>query len=209
MLDETRRLWLRISCCAAVVAALAPPAHAQGRLRFDAAGGVAFPVAPSAVTDAWGTGFVLSAAVRARAGARLVVGPEVGYARFAFDREAFETQIAPMFPNVNIGGNDLAIVSVLADAEYALVEWGNTRPFARAAAGYAHVSRTAGSASGPNAGNVVFPGPDDDAATIRIGGGMRTLLTPTMTLFVDACWQIVWVDPDPLQFVPVRVGLRF
>jgi hypothetical protein len=110
---------------------------------------------------------------------------------------------------VNVSGNDLGIVSVLLDGEYALVDWGNTRPIARLGVGWAHASTTSPSASGPNAETVVFPEIDASGASARIGIGMRTLLQPALTLIVDVSWQIVWLDPDPVQFIPARLALRF
>jgi hypothetical protein len=195
--------------CAAVVLVCAPGAWAQSRLRFDGGGGGALPLAPSAITDLWSPGFVLTAGLRARVTPRLGIGPEVGYARFGFDADAFEATVADSFPGVNAGGNDLFVVSILVDAEFALTGWGNTRPYARAGIGWAHAGVTKASASGPGAGRLVLPDPGGDAATVRVGLGLRTLLTPTATLFVDACWQIAWLDPEPLQFVPIRAGLRF
>jgi hypothetical protein len=190
-------------------ALIAPAAGAQTSLRFDVAGGVALPLSPSAITDRWNTGFTLSAALRWRIGSRFLLGPDVSYTRFGFDTDAFEATIADSFPSVNVGGNDLYVVSTLLDAEYALSDWGNTRPVARAGIGWAHADVTDPTASGPNATRVTLPAPGGDAVTLRLGFGVRTLLTPVMTLFVDAAWQIAWLDPEPLQFVPVRLGVRF
>ena len=194
---------------ATLLIAAARPAHAQSRLRFDAGGGAAIALAPDAIPDLWQTGFTLSAAVRARVTPRFLVGPEFSYSRFRFDADAFESSLEDIAPAVNVSGNSLYFVSVLADAEYALLNWGNTRPFVRGGIGWGRARTVDGSASGPNASAVEFPQRQGDGLSARIGGGVRTLLTPTLTLLVDAGWHIVWIDPDPVQFVPIRIGLRF
>ena len=107
------------------------------------------------------------------------------------------------------GGNDLQVVPVTVGADIALTAWGNTRPYVTAGLGYYSVSVTAPQTSGPGADDVTLPDPSDDAFGARLGLGVRTLVTPAVTLFFDATYHAAWTSPDALGFVPLRVGLRF
>ena len=54
-----------------------------------------------------------------------------------------------------------------------------------------------------------LPDPGADGVALRLGVGVRMLVTLVITLFADASGQIPWLDPDPMQCVPVWVILRF
>ncbi len=185
------------------------PAAALPPYRLAFGGGLAVPTGSTAIADRWNPGFTLSAGVLVPANSRLAVTLDVGYARFGFDATAYELSIDDQFPNVNVTGNDLYVVPVTAGAEFLLTSWGNTRPYARADLGWTHTGVSKANASGPNANALTFPDALDDGFGIGLGFGVRTILTPNTYLFADAMWRIAWTDPDPLSFVPIRVGVRF
>lgn len=194
-----------------LVAALAAPlpARAQPPLKVSIAGGYTMPLAPDLFSDTWLGGFALAAGLHYRVSTRANVWLEVGYHRFGFDTEAFEASIASDFPSVSVSGNDLWIMPIHIGTDVTLTSWGNTRPYLLAGLGYDHLDHVAGAASGPNAAAVLFPDLGGDAFGTRLGAGVRTLLTPSMTLFFDAAWHQSWVSPDPVAFLPIRIGLRF
>jgi len=185
------------------------PAAAQPPFRIQFGAGLAVPTGSSTITDGWNPGFTLSAGVLVSVGSRLAVTLDTGYARFGFDATAYELANVEQFPNVNVTGNDLYAVPVTAGAEFLLNSWGNTRPYMRADVGWTFTGVSKPSASGPNANALQFPDPLDDGFGIGLGVGVRTLLTANSYLFADVMWRIAWTDPDPLSFVPIRVGVRF
>jgi opacity protein-like surface antigen len=191
------------------VVCLAGSARAQVPFKVAVAGGWTALVEPSAVTDFWNGGFVLSVGLHFRPAARLGVWTEVAYYRCDFDNEAFESAIADRFPDVNTSGNELYVLPVTAGVEYALTGWGNTRPYVTGGLGYYHFATNEAKASGPAAGQVQFPDPGDDAFGMRVGLGVRTLVTPAITLFLDASYHRAWASPDPIGLIPVRLGFRF
>jgi opacity protein-like surface antigen len=197
-----------MSACLTIVC-LASPAAAQFPFRVSVAGGWTFPVEPSDITDVYGGSYALAVGLHFRTAEQLGVWGEIGYYRHEFDTDAFEAAISDLFPGVNVDGNDIYIVPITAGVEYSLNAWGNTRPYVTGGVGFYQVSVTDPSASGPNAGNVDFPDATDNGFGIQVGAGVRTLVTPTLTLFLDATYHRAWISPDPLGFVPVRIGLRF
>jgi hypothetical protein len=189
--------------------ALAAPARAGLPVRFSLAAGWTFPVAPSSISDLWNGSAAFAAGATWRATSRVAIWADVGYYRHAFDTDAYESTISDLFPNVNASGNDLQVVPVSIGADVALTGWGNTRPYVSAGIGYYNVSVTKPEASGPQGEAVEFPDPSDEAFGARFGLGVRTLVTPAVTLFVDATYHRAWTSPDALGFVPLRLGLRF
>jgi len=185
------------------------PAGAQLPVKFSVAGGWTFPTGPSSVTDYWNGGGAIAAAASLRASARALVWLEVGYYRHEFDSDAFESAIRDQHPNVNVSGNDVQVIPVTVGADIALTGWGNTRPYVTAGLGYYDISVTKPETSGPAAADVELPDPSDDAFGARIGLGVRTLVTPAVTLFFDVSYHAAWTSPDALGFVPLRVGMRF
>jgi hypothetical protein len=200
---------LRCTVLACLLAVANTAVEAQTPLHVALAGGWTFPVAPTGVTDLWNGSVAIAAQLSWRATARTAPWIEIGYYRQAFDHEVLESTIRRIYPNVTVSGNDLQVVPVLVGVDVALTGWGNTRPYAAVGLGYDHIALTKPQASGPGADTVRFPDPGDDAFGARIGLGVRTLVTPAVTLFVDASYHVAWTSPEALGFVPVRVGLRF
>jgi hypothetical protein len=198
---------LAVAVC--VLAVCATSARAQLPIHVSFAGGWTIPVAPNAVTDLWTGHAAFAAAISWRASARLAPWIEVGYYRCGFDNDAFEATIQDLFPSVTTSGNDLQIVPVTVGTDIALTGWGNTRPYVGLGIGYYSLTVTTPQASGPGADNITLPDPSDDAFGARAGLGVRTLVTPTVTLFFDVTYHVAWTIPDAFHFVPVRVGLRF
>jgi opacity protein-like surface antigen len=188
---------------------VAGAAQAQVPFKVGVAGGWTLPVEPSAVTDSWNGGMALGLSVHFRSGARLGGWAEVEYHRLGFDSGAFEASIAGPFPGVNTSGNDLYVVPLTAGIEYSLTGWGNTRPYVTAGLGYYWFEVTEAEASGPASDGVQFPDPSDDGFGVRGGLGVRTLVTPAITLFLDVSYHRAWASPDPIDLVPMRIGLRF
>lgn len=192
-----------------VVLAAAAASAQSLPVRIALGGGFTSPVGSAAVTDSWNGGWALSAGLHYRTLDRVGVWLEAGYYRHLFDSDAFESTLRAQFPTVHVNGNDLAVVPLTAGAEVALTGWGNTRPYATAGLGYYHVSVTTPSASGTAADFVRFPDPSDDAFGARAGLGVRTLVTPSATLFLDATYHAAWTRPESIAFVALRSGLRF
>lgn len=193
--------------CILVVCAV--PARAQVPIHVSFAGGWTIPVAPNAITDFWNGHAAFAAGISWRATARLAPWIEIGYYRFGFDNDAFEATIQDLFPNVTTSGNDLQVVPLTLGTDIALTGWGNTRPYVGLGLGYYSLSVTAPQTSGPGADSVTLPDPSEDAFGVRAGFGVRTLVTPAVTLFIDATYHYTWTSPDAFAFVPVRIGLRF
>lgn len=187
----------------------AAPASALPPVKPFVAGGVALPVAAQSFADGWDPGLHLAAGFALRTSSRFLPWIEVGWSRLAFDTEAFEADVQATYPGLQVSGNALLVFSLAAGAEVALTSWGNTRPYIAAGLGYDHLDRSQPTASGPGSGNVEFPDPTDDALSLRAAFGVRTLVTPTVTLFLDAGWHHAWSSPDGLDLVPLRLGLRF
>lgn len=185
------------------------PAGAQIPIHVSIAGGWTIPVSPRTLTDLWNGSAVFAAGIGWRASARFAPWVEIGYYRHAFDNEAFEATIQDLFPSVNTSGNDLQVVPITVGTDFALTAWGNTRPYVAVGLGYYSMSVTAPQTSGPGGDAVALPDPSDDAFGARAGLGVRTLVTPGVTLFLDATYHIAWTSPEAFGFMPVRVGLRF
>jgi hypothetical protein len=198
-----------ISFIVAALVLAGRPAAAQPPFRIEFGAGLAVPTGSAAVRDGWNPGFTLSAGVLVPVGSRLAVTLDAGYSRFGFDSTGYELAIVDQFPNVNVAGNDLYVLPLTVGAEFLLTSWGNTRPYAHADLGWTHTGVSTPSASGPNASGLQFHDPLNDAFGIGIGFGVRTVLTPNTYLFADAMWRIAWTNPDPLSFVPIRLGVRF
>jgi opacity protein-like surface antigen len=195
--------------CALGVALAAARARAEIPFNVTVTAGWTLPVSPSALTDGWNGGPSIAAGIQHRLSSRLQAWFEVGYHRLGFDTQAFDASIASAFPNVHTSGNALWILPVHAGVDFALTSWGNTRPYLTAGVGYDHVGHTTPQASGPGASGVTFPEFSGGGFGIRIGAGVRTLLSPSVSLFIDASWHEAWVSPEAITFVPLRVGLRF
>jgi Outer membrane protein beta-barrel domain len=191
------------------LSAFATAARAQIPFHVSIAGGWTIPVTPKTFTDLWSGNGAFAAGISWRASSRLAPWLEIGYYRHAFNNDAFETSIQDLFPNVNASGNDLQVVPVTVGTDIALTAWGNTRPYVAVGFGYYSLSVTTPQTSGPGADSVSLPDPSDDVFGARLGLGVRTLVTPAVTLFFDATYHIAWTSPDAFGFVPVRVGLRF
>jgi opacity protein-like surface antigen len=179
------------------------------RPRLVVAAGVTLPAGPASFTDFWGPGLALAAGLQIAAIPHATLTLESGYYRHGFDTNAFEKKIRSTYPNVNVSGNALYVIPFTITAEIPLMRYGSTRPYASIGFGYEHVDLTKAEVSGPQADQVVVPGKSDDAFGARFGLGVRTALTPGATLFVDGTYYVIWSDPDPIRFVPLRLGVRF
>lgn len=195
--------------CAAVLLGMALPAHAFPAPKFSIAGGYVWPASPGSFTDRWNAGAAASAALSFRLDTRLAVSLEAGMYRLNFDTNTYESQLAGDFPGVQVTGNDVTVFPVTVGGEFSLTGWGNTRPYVAAGCGFYQVSVSDGSVTGTGAGAVEFPDLTDQAFGVRAGVGVRTLVTPSITLFADVTVHYAWVSPDPLALVPLRVGVRF
>lgn len=185
---------------------VAVPAAAQVPLRFDLGAGIAFPCSPGIANTYWDAGYTLSAGTRWRLNSRWSFGADLGFARFVVHEDA--ATLAPgdsVAPRVGA----LHVVPILLVAEFALSEWSNTRPFLSAHLGYIRV-RTADVAAVPVSVNPTPPPhPESDAFGVGIGIGVRTVLTGTADLVVDAGWRVAFSDPERIAWVPARIAVRF
>ena len=193
---------------AGCVVAAATSARAFPSPRVTVALGGAQPVGPAAFTDAWNLGPMVAGGVAFEVSRRITVGGEVTFHRFSFDDDAFTDKLQASFPGETVGGNDLELLTVGAVVEVALQEWGTTKPFLLAGAGYDNATRTASRASGPNASLIPFPAFGEDGFAMWAGAGVRTALTPGASLFLDASYHFGPGD-EIARFVPIRLGVSF
>lgn len=173
---------MRTGLALGLVAVAASGAEAQmmmARPRVSLAAGVALPVAPAHFTDDWGAHVALAAGLHWRLSPRVGGGLEVGYNRFGASRR-----------------DDFAVVPVTLQADVALRGRGTTRPVAILGGGWYRLTSSDFSEQ-------------VDGLGLHFGAGVRTALTPGSILFLDAIWHVVWYDADSIQFVPLRVGVRF
>jgi hypothetical protein len=200
---------LAAALLAATLFGSALPARALPLPKFSVAAGYAWPVAPGSFTDFWNAGAAVSAGVSFRIDTRFALWAEAGAYRHGFDAGAFASQRAVDFQGVQVTGNDVTIFPVTAGVEYSITGWGNTRPYVTAGGGFYQVSVSDANTAGVDLTAVDFPDITDQAFGVRGGFGVRTLVTPRMTLFADVTIHYAWVSPDPLAFMPLRAGLRF
>ena len=201
-----------------LVACVAIPTRAlsTGRV-LSLAGGASFTMEPTAVDDLWKPGFAVSGALLWKAAPVLALGVEVGYVQHPLDTVVFEASIAEEFPNVSFEGHDLWIVPVTAIGELDLLTWGVAKPYLRAGFGVYKLGTTDFTASGPGAGELqeqVAADPltvllDDTVFATLIGVGLRTPITPAVSLFVDATYHVANTVGESTHFLPVRLGLQF
>ncbi len=179
-------------------------------------GGASFPSQTGAV-DTWSTGFTLGAALLWKAAPVLALGVDVSYMRHPLDTEAYDSSIRDAYPNVSTGGRDLWVLPVSVIAELDLVEWGVVKPYVRAGFGVYTFGTTDLTASGPGsdaleadvAADPVTMSLNDTAFGTLIGLGVRTPLSPRMSLTVDATYHVANTVGSSTHFIPVRLGLRF
>jgi hypothetical protein len=189
------------SAVALLVILLSRPAGAQIPVQFQIGAGIAIPVPPGVASDSWNAGYTLSAATRDRISNRFTFGVDAEYAHFERNDDNGPG---------TAGRCALFLVPVYVTSEFALREWGNTRPFLLGNLGYVHVGSGAREASvDPAAAADVRGCPRDDGLVVGLGAGVRTLLTASASLFLDASWRFALATTDRISWVPVRVGVRF
>lgn len=191
----------------ALFTVLAVPAAAQVPLRFDLGAGIAFPSSPGIANRYWDAGCTFSAGTRWRANSRWSFGADFGFARFVVHEDAAQT-LAPddsLAPRIGA----LHVVPILLVGEFALSEWSNTRPFLSAHLGYIRVRAADVDELPLSVDPTPPPHPESDAFGVGIGVGVRTVLTGTADLVVDAGWRVAFSDPERIAWVPARIAVRF
>src|SRR5262249_19226361 len=161
-------------------------------VQFQIGAGIAIPVPPGVAPDSWNAGWTLSAATRDRISNRVTLGVDAEYAHF----ERNDDNHCALF-----------VVPVFVTGEFALREGGNTRPFLLGNLGYVHVGSSAPAAVVPEADLGLCP--RDDGVVVGLGAGVRTLLTASTALVLDAAWRFALATTDQVSWIPVRVGIRF
>jgi len=181
------------------------------------AGGASFPMEPTSVETLWKTGFAVTGAFLWKAAPVLALGVEVGYVQHPLDTAAFEASVEDEFPNVSTSGRDLWVVPITAIGELDLLSWGVAKPYLRAGFGVYKLGTTDFTASGPGADELaeqVAADPltqqlDDTVFATLIGIGLRTPITPSVSLTVDATYHVANTIGESTHFLPVRLGLQF
>ncbi len=199
------RILLLASGAAFAVLGAMRPALAAPPLKFSVAGGYTWLAGSNTLEGFWKSGPVIGASVLWRAATRLGVNVEAAVSWHGYDAAAYASILAmePQFVN----GNTVTIVPITVGAEYALLAWGNTRPYVAGSLGYCAVRTSDAQWFAPQPGSV--PKLHDDAFLVRGGAGIRTLLTPSVSLFADVMLHYAWTRPEAIEFVPVHVGVRF
>ena len=180
-------------------------------------GGASFPMEPASVDEQWMTGFAVSGAFLWKAAPVLALGVEVGYVQHPLDTTAFEASIADEFPNVNTEGREFWAVPITAIGELDLLPWSVAKPYLRAGFGVYKLGTRDLTASGPGADELeaqVAADPlttqlNDTVFATLIGVGLRTPITPAVSLTVDATYHVANTLGESTHFLPVRLGLQF
>lgn len=181
----------------------------QFRYSVVVSGGGTFLTQPSHVTNNWGAGWMLSAALQLDITPRLRAGFEVAYSKHESDNEARKAEFRDIFPNATIDGFDLQITSVVLTGEYDLVERGSTKPYVRGGFGIYRVDTTDLRVSGAPPGGITFLDPSDTAFGGLLGAGVRTPIGVGTDLFIEASYHVAATEGDAMQFLPVRIGVSF
>ena len=191
-------------------ALLAPLARAQVPLRFDLGAGIAFPSSPGIANQYWDAGYTFSAGTRWRLKSRWSFGVDVGLARFNWhEPDGVQPAVPPPPGGDPRSGGALRVVPILFAGEFALSDWTNTRPFVTAHAGYVRIRTSDVANPSTSIGTTAPPHPDSDAFGLGFGLGVRTLLTGSADLVVDAGWRMAFAAPSRIAWVPVRIAVRF
>jgi len=196
---EPRRLAAAVLGAGLLLGVGAARVQAQVPLRFELGAGAAFPSTPGAANFYWDVGYTLSAGTRWRLDTHWNVGLDVGFAHF-------NTHVPDAAPPEDSFPGALHVIPILLAGEYAFSDWSNTRPFVSAHAGYVRVRAADPSIPG---GGTPPPQPDSDAFGLGFGIGVRTLLTASTDLVLDAGWRVALADPDRIAWIPVRLAVRF
>jgi opacity protein-like surface antigen len=197
----------------ALVLFVAAPAFAQSsNMELYAGAGVSVPTQPSAFSDYWSLGYNVGTGAGYVLNERVSFTGTVAYNNFSFAEDDFLTDNGFATSGINIDGGAASIVSVTANAKFALApHLERVSPYALGGVGWSNFSIddvTITDTSTPS-NNLTVPGNSESAFGVMFGGGVDIPASPTMAVFIEAQYAINFTDVESTQYVPFRAGMKF